>query len=61
MVNIKSAEFLVGIITFFIVYLVSITLANFFQAWLARLMGDDTAEQFGFLTLNPLVHIDPIG
>lgn len=61
MINIKSAELLIGFITFFLAYLIAITLANCFRAWVADKMGDPTAENMGFLTLNPLVHIDPIG
>ncbi len=61
MINIKSAELLIGFITFFLAYLIAITLANYFRAWVADKMGDPTAENMGFLTLNPLVHIDPIG
>ena len=61
MINIKSAEFLIGIITFLLAYSIAVTLANYFRAWVAKKMGDPTAENMGFLTLNPLVHIDPIG
>lgn len=31
------------------------------QAFAAKLLGDDTAERMGRLTLNPLAHIDPMG
>lgn len=31
------------------------------HAWAAKRLGDDTAERAGRLTLNPLVHADPIG
>lgn len=34
------------------------TFKGFFKALLAKYVGDDTAEQDGFLTLNPLAHID---
>lgn len=61
MINIKIAEFFIGIITFLIAYLMAVTPANFFRAWVAKKVGDPTAENMGFLTLNPLVHIDPIG
>lgn len=61
MIDIKNAEFFIGIITFFVAYLIAVTLANFFRAAVAEKMGDDTAEQLGFLTLNPIVHIDPVG
>ena len=61
MINIKSAEFLIGVITFLLAYLIAVTLAGCFRAWVTKKMGDPTAENMGFLTLNPLVHIDPIG
>ena len=31
------------------------------HAFVAHLLGDDTASDMGRLTLNPLVHIDPMG
>ncbi|MCL2109153.1 MAG: site-2 protease family protein [Oscillospiraceae bacterium] len=31
------------------------------QGYMAKYLGDDTAERNGRLTLNPLVHIDPMG
>jgi Zn-dependent protease len=31
------------------------------HGWVARLFGDDTAERYGRITLNPIPHIDPIG
>jgi hypothetical protein len=61
MITLKNAELIVSLISFFIVYCISISLAGAFQAWVAQQMGDPTAEEEGFLTLNPLVHIDPIG
>lgn len=50
--------------TFFITivaFLVSITFHEFSHAFVALLLGDDTAKKAGRLTLNPLSHIDPIG
>jgi len=35
--------------------------ANIFQAWVAKKMGDNTGEEDGFLSLDPLNHIDPLG
>jgi len=61
MINVKSAEFLIGVITFLLAYLIAVTLAGCFRAWVAKKMGDSTGENMGFLTLNPLVHIDPLG
>jgi Zn-dependent protease len=34
---------------------------EFAHAWVAYLRGDATAKLFGRLTLNPVVHFDPIG
>lgn len=34
---------------------------EFSHAWAANELGDDTAAKRGRLTLNPLVHIDPVG
>jgi Zn-dependent protease len=31
------------------------------HAWVAYRLGDDTAKRMGRLTLNPLVHLDPLG
>jgi Zn-dependent protease len=31
------------------------------HGWVAKLLGDPTAERLGRLTLNPVKHIDPIG
>src|SRR5438067_1193870 len=37
----------------------SLTLHEFAHAWAGFLLGDDTAQTQGRLSLNPLVHIDP--
>jgi len=34
---------------------------EFCHAYSAKLLGDDTAERAGRLTLNPLSHLDPVG
>ncbi len=39
----------------------AITLHEVAHGWVAKLLGDRTAEQQGRLTLNPLHHIDPVG
>lgn len=61
MLNVQTAESIISIITFLLAYLCSVTFAGFFTAWMALQMGDDTPEQEGFLTLNPLAHIDFLG
>lgn len=41
--------------------LFAITLHEVAHGWMARRLGDDTAERQGRLSLNPLHHIDPVG
>ncbi len=45
----------------FVPMILSLTVHEYFHAWLSSKLGDDTAVQFGRLTLNPLAHIDPVG
>lgn len=46
---------------FIIPMLLSLSVHEFAHAWMAWKLGDRTAEQEGRLTLNPIVHIDPLG
>ncbi len=41
--------------------IVSLTVHEAAHAWAADRLGDPTARRLGRLSLNPLVHIDPIG
>lgn len=41
--------------------LISLTLHELSHAYVAHLLGDDTAKNSGRLTLNPLAHIDIVG
>jgi Zn-dependent protease len=43
------------------VLLLSLTVHEFFHAWTAWKLGDDTAARAGRLTLNPIPHIDVLG
>jgi len=43
------------------VFLLLFTWRGFIQALFAKLMGDTTAEEDGFLSINPLAHVDPVG
>jgi Zn-dependent protease len=45
----------------FFVLTVSLTIHEFSHAWSAYRLGDDTAARMGRLSLNPLVHLDPVG
>src|SRR5512143_3617615 len=48
-------------ITSYVVLLFSLSFHEAAHAWVAHRLGDDTAEREGRVSLNPLVHIDPIG
>ena len=54
--NITSDE-----IIFFAVVVPSVILHEISHGWAARALGDDTAARAGRLSLNPLVHVDPVG
>ncbi len=55
------AHILFRALLFLLVYIIAVTTSGAFKAWVAYLSGDDTAEQEGFMTMNPLMHIDPVG
>lgn len=61
MLSLHTVEFLIKTVTLLFAYCMSISIAGAFQAWIAKKMGDDTAEQLGFLTLNPLAHVNTLG
>ena len=44
-----------------IAVLIALTVHEYCHGYAAYKMGDDTAKNFGRLTLNPLKHLDPIG
>jgi Zn-dependent protease len=45
----------------FLVMLFSLTFHEAAHAWSAWRLGDPTAKQLGRLSLNPAVHVDPLG
>ena len=42
-------------------FISALTVHEFAHAWAAHKLGDDTAQRQGRLTLDPLVHLDPLG
>jgi len=52
---------LISTIVGFGIVLVSLTIHEAAHAWTADRLGDPTARLLGRVSLNPLVHIDPIG
>lgn len=44
----------------FPVFLIIFSINGFFVTWLGSILGDNTAKEEGFFTLNPMVHLDVI-
>lgn len=57
MLNLDPATLITRIITLIIAF----TVHEFAHAWTATRFGDNTPRLNGRLTLNPLVHLDPLG
>src|SRR6266516_5362746 len=55
-----NVDIYVGVIQF-IVLLLSLSVHESAHAWTADALGDPTARYLGRVSLNPLVHADPIG
>jgi hypothetical protein len=53
----QNAEMLIGKIVLLLSYFATVPVIGYCRAWVAEKMGDDTPEQFGFLTLNPMAHV----
>ena len=54
-------EVILAVILVGIFLLVAYPVHEFAHAWAAYMQGDSTAKLFGRLTLNPIVHFDPLG
>lgn len=53
--NLIQLLLLVGVV------LIAIAVHEFAHAWTANFLGDDTANYHGRMSLNPMVHYDPVG
>ena len=60
-ITLHTADYLIAIITFILAYIVAATFSGFIQSLVATYFGDESPREAGFLTLNPLQHIDPVG
>lgn len=64
MLLISGADKLDVVLSFFSVFVLLFLCFPFrayMKAWVAKQLGDDTAENAGMLTLNPIAHIDLMG
>lgn len=61
MISTDLAIFVKELLAFTLAYIPLTCFNGYFKAWLAARLGDDTAERYGYKTLNPMVHVDPIG
>lgn len=59
--NADMIEVVVSFFSVFVIIFLVFPFREFARAWVAKQLGDDTAENCGMLTLNPLAHIDPMG
>src|SRR5262245_65849676 len=52
---------IISVIVPVVIVLLSLTVHEAAHAWTADRLGDPTARLLGRVSLNPIVHIDPIG
>jgi Zn-dependent protease len=57
----NNSDFIGEVLVWAIPTIFAIILHEVMHGFVARALGDDTAERAGRLTLNPLSHMDPIG
>ena len=52
---------MIGILFWILAFIIAITVHETAHAWMADKLGDPTPRMMGRLSLNPLVHYDPVG
>jgi Zn-dependent protease len=57
----QQSHDLIAIVIPIVIVLLSLTVHEAAHAWTAERLGDSTARMLGRVSLNPIVHIDPIG
>ncbi|MBQ8411725.1 MAG: site-2 protease family protein, partial [Ruminiclostridium sp.] len=60
----KCTDVVTAVITVFsylVILLIAFPIHECSHGYAAKLLGDDTAEEQGRLTLNPISHLDPMG
>lgn len=61
MLDSNIGQLLLQLVPLLLVLLFSLTVHESAHAWTANRLGDPTARRLGRISLNPAVHIDPIG
>lgn len=61
MLSITTIETIKLIVAMVAAYVPTVVISGFFAAWVAKKMGDSTAQDQGYLTLSPWRHIYPLG
>ena len=56
----QSSEFVIAVFEF-VILIFSLCVHECAHAWMASRLGDQTARMVGRVSLNPAVHVDPIG
>lgn len=59
--NIGNPDFWINLLYFLPGIIIALSFHEFAHAFVAHLVGDDTARNMGRMTVNPLAHLDPIG
>lgn len=57
----QFTDLLIGALLTMIVVMFSLSFHEFAHGYVAYRLGDPTADRMGRLTLNPIVHLDPVG
>lgn len=55
--TIQTAQSLIEKVVLVLTYFVSVPILGYCRAWVAKKMGDDTPQELGFLSLNPVEHV----
>ena len=56
-----DGQTIISVIAFLLAVLISISIHEYAHGYVAKKMGDNTAQMLGRLTLNPLAHLDIFG
>jgi Zn-dependent protease len=59
--NASTVGSALSLVATLVALLAAITIHEFSHAWVADQLGDSTARYLGRVSLNPLVHLDPVG